>query len=97
MERISSYGEKSLIKKTEKILHSLFWEYKWESVKKNLTSPFVIARVLELGNPEQFRIFSELVGEETIKNFLREKGKKLLSPQSFNFWRIYYSIDEAKS
>lgn len=83
MERISSYGEKNLIKQTEKILHSLFWEYKWESVKKNLTSPFVIARVLELGNPEQFRIFSELVGEETIKNFLREKGEILKFSDNF--------------
>jgi hypothetical protein len=76
------------------ILKPLFWEYDWGSVKENLTSPFVIARILELGNPEQFRLFAELVGNEIIKKFLYKKGKKLLSPQSFNFWRLYYQKNE---
>jgi len=76
------------------ILKSLLWEYNWRSVKKNLTDSFIIARVLELGRPEQFRLFSELVGNEVIKTFLLKRGKKLLSPQSFNFWRLYYDKNE---
>jgi hypothetical protein len=32
-----------------KILKELFWDYKWNSVLKKLDSPFVIARVLEIG------------------------------------------------
>jgi len=76
------------------ILKPLFWEYDWTSLKENLTSPFVIARVLELGNPEQFHLFAELVGNELIKAFLDESGERLLSPQSFNFWQLYYQKNE---
>lgn len=79
------------------ILKPLFWEYQWTSVKQNLTSPFVIARVLELANPEQFRLFASMVGNETIKAFLNEKGAKLLSPQSYNFWRLYYQQNETSN
>ena len=83
-------------KRTElDILKPLFWEYHWTSVKQNLTSPAVIARVLELGNPEQFRLFASIVGNETIKAFLNEKGANLLSPQSYNFWRLYYQQNES--
>lgn len=76
------------------ILRPLFWEYDWNSVREKLNSPFVIARILELGNPEQFHVLAELVGDEVIKTFLREKGERLLSPQSFNFWRLYYQRNE---
>ncbi len=78
----------------QEILKPLFWEYDWASVRENLTSPFVIARILELGNQEQFHIFAGLIGHEPIKAFLELKGEKLLSPQSLNFWRLYYERNE---
>lgn len=78
-------------KKEIKKLKILFWDYKWESVEKNLDSPLVISRILELGNPEQFEILSGFLGHEKIYRFLKEKGKKLLSKKSFNFWKIYYA------
>lgn len=68
----------------------LFWDYEWDSVKKNLNSPFVIARVLEMGNPEQFKILVSVVGDDKIIKFLQESGERLLSRKSLNFWRIYY-------
>jgi len=71
-------------------LKPLFWEYKWESVRENLASPLVISRVLEMANPEQFKIFSSVVGDEEIINFLKTKGEKMLSKRSFNFWKLYY-------
>jgi hypothetical protein len=76
------------------ILKPLFWGYKWDSVKENLDSPFVIARVLEFGDPEQVEVFINLVGEDSIKRFLKEKGKKLLSPRSYNFWKIVFLGEE---
>lgn len=78
----------------KKVLFPLFWEYDIDSLAKNLTSPFVIARVLELGNPQQFFIFTRMVGNKVIKTFINEKGEKLLSPQSYNFWRLYYRRQE---
>lgn len=83
-------SKKSKLKDKIDRLKSLFWEYKLESLKKNLKSPIIIARVLEMGNPEQFRIFSSLVGDETIYKFVEEKGKKMLSKRSFNYWKLYY-------
>ena len=71
-------------------IKNLFWEYEWDSVKKRIDSVFVIAKVLEMGTPEQFKILEKIVGREKIKKFLAEKGKKLLSPVSYNFWKNYY-------
>jgi len=71
-------------------LRLLFWEYKWETVKENMDSVFVISKILELGNPEQIKILEKTVGKEKIRNFLKEKGRKLLSPKSYNFWKNYY-------
>lgn len=76
-------------KNFKKIL-PLFWDYELDSLKKNFTSPFVIARVLELANPEQFRIFSSAIGDELIVKFIEEKGQKMLSKRSLNYWRLYY-------
>ncbi len=52
-----------------KILKELFWEYKWGSVKKKLNSHFVISRVLEMGTPEQYKVFKNKVGKKIIINF----------------------------
>jgi len=80
----------SLSKEELEKLKPLFWEYQWESVKENLTSPVVISRVLEVANPEQFKIFSSVVGDEEIIKFLATKGEKMLSRKSLNYWRLYY-------
>jgi hypothetical protein len=77
--------------KNIKILKELFWDYKWNSVLKKLDSPFVIARVLEIGNKEQVKILEKAIGKEKIKNFLK-KYENLLSKQSLNFWKLCYGI-----
>jgi hypothetical protein len=76
------------------IIQNLFWDYDTNSLKYHLTSPFVIARILELGTPQQFKTFEKMVGSSCIKDFLKTKGKKLLTDESFNFWKIYYKLDE---
>ncbi|MEN3046983.1 MAG: hypothetical protein ABDH49_08440 [Candidatus Hydrothermales bacterium] len=76
-----------------KTLKDLFWDYEWESVLKNIDSPFVIARVLEIGNKEQVKEFINLVGSEKIKEFLK-KYPRLLSKESRNFWKLCYGVKE---
>lgn len=78
------------------ILQDLFWDYNWESVLKNLDSPFVIARVLEIGNKQQVKEFIFYVGSQKIKEFLK-KYDKLLSKQSRNFWRLCYGIGDKET
>lgn len=75
------------------ILKDLFWDYKWDSVIKNLDSPFVIARVLEIGNKEQVKEFLSHIGSEKIINFLKKYGN-LLSKKSLNFWKLFYRIEK---
>ncbi|MCX7771340.1 MAG: hypothetical protein N2202_09740 [Proteobacteria bacterium] len=82
---------------TVKKLRPLFWEYDLKSLQDNLSSPFVIARVLEISNPEQFRIYSSLVKEDVIVDFLEKKGQKLLSKRAYNFWQLYYEKKANKS
>lgn len=77
-------------KKNLERLKPIFWEYEWDSVRKNLTSPVIIAKLLEMANPEQFKIFSSLVGDEEIKRFLEKKGEKRLSKKAYNYWKLYY-------
>jgi len=77
------------------ILKPLFWDYDWASVKQNLLSPFVIARVLELGGPEQFRVLAKVIGNDAIRAFLVQKGIRLLSRRSYNFWQLFYQRHES--
>ena len=52
--------------KNLKILKELFWDYEWNSVLKKLDSPFVIARVLEIGNKEQVKALEKALGVKKI-------------------------------
>jgi hypothetical protein len=82
--------------KNLKILKELFWDYNWDSVVEKLDSPFVIARVLEIGNKEQVKELEKAIGKEKIKDFLK-KYEKLLSEQSLNFWRLCYGIKSKRT
>jgi hypothetical protein len=74
-------------------LKPLFWDYDSESVKRHLDSAFVISRILELGDPDQFEVYRNAVSDEKIKEFIKsEKARRLLSKRSLNFWQIYYGI-----
>uniref|UniRef100_A0A7V5XFB3 DUF6922 domain-containing protein n=1 Tax=Thermodesulfobacterium geofontis TaxID=1295609 RepID=A0A7V5XFB3_9BACT len=81
--------------KNLKILKELFWDYEWNSVLKKLDSPFVIARVLEIGNKDQVKELEKVVGKEKIKNFLKNY-ENLLSKQSLNFWKLCYGVKSKK-
>lgn len=95
--RMMSFVETYEIKDELEKLKPLFWDYEWKSLKKNLTSPFVISRVLEVANPEQFRIFSSAVGDDKIIEFLEKKGERMLSKRAFNYWKLYYEKKIKKS
>lgn len=86
--KVKSKGNKNL-----NILKDLFWDYKWRSVVKNLASPFVIARVLEIGNKEQVKTLISCIGDEKIMEFLKTHDK-LLTKLSRNFWKLCYGIKE---
>lgn len=89
---------KKLYKETKfhlKQIKNLFWDYKWESVIDNLESPFVIARILEMGSKKQVKKFISIIGDQKIIDFLEKYGK-LLSKQSLNFWKLVYQNKSSK-
>ncbi len=71
-------------------LKNLFWDYNWDSVLKNLNSPYVIARLLEIGGEEEVKIFLSKVSQKKIREFLKNYGSKLLSEINYNFWVKFY-------
>ena len=85
MEKLSKVNAKELSK-----LKELFWDYEWESVVNNLSSPFVISRILEIGNSEQVKILIKHIGKEALKRYIEKYAEKHLSKLSCNFWKIYY-------
>ena len=87
---------RSVNNKNLKILKELFWDYKWNSVLKRLHSPFVIARVLEIGNKNQVKELEKAIGKEKIKDFLKNYPR-LLSKSSLNFWRLCYGIQKKET
>ncbi len=68
----------------------MFWDYNWDSVLKNLNSPYVIARLLEIGGEEEVKIFLSKVSQKKIREFLKNYGSKLLSEINYNFWVKFY-------
>ncbi len=83
--------QKNLIKISDSF-KNLFWDYKIEDVLSNLDNDIVIARVLELGDVEDFKFLKENVPKEKFINFLKKRGKKLLTRVSFNFWSTYFGL-----
>jgi hypothetical protein len=80
--------------KNLEILKELFWDYKWNSVLEKLDSPFVIARVLEIGDEDQVRTLIKEIGDDKIIDFLKKYGKRMLSKISYNFWCHFYGISD---
>lgn len=73
-------------------LKRLFWDYNFNDIISNFDNDVVIERVFELGDIEDFLILKEKVSKEKLILYLKRKGKKRLSKQSFNFWKLYYGI-----
>ena len=76
------------------ILKNLFWDYKWNSVLQKLDSPFVIARVLEIGDEEQVKVLEMEIRREKMIEFLKKYGERMLSKISYNFWCYCYGISK---
>lgn len=80
--------------KNLEILKELFWDYEWSSVLEKIDSPFVIARVLEIGDEEQVKTLEKAIGKRKIRRFLKKYGKRFLSEMSYNFWSYCYETNK---
>lgn len=75
-------------------LKTLFWEYDFDDILKDLSNIVVIERVLELGDQEQINVLFKNVDRQKIIEYLESIGKRRLSKKSYNFWREYFGINK---
>ncbi len=68
---------------------SLFWDA--EKINPGKNKRFIIERILELGDVDDFRWAVSFYTKEDIKNALLKSRK--LSKKSANFWKAYFNIN----
>jgi hypothetical protein len=71
---------------------SLFWDV--ENLNPLENKRFIIERVLDLGDVEDFRWIMSFYGEKEIKTTLLQS--KRISQKSANFWKLYFNINSKK-
>jgi len=71
---------------------SLFWDTENLDPQKN--EKFIIERILNFGNEEDFHWALEFYGEEKIKKAVLENNA--ISRKSVFFWCNYFNLDKGK-
>jgi hypothetical protein len=64
-----------------------FQEYDLDSLELERDANLVIQRTLEHGTWDEVRWLFGTYGRPRIRAFVRERGERLLSPVTFNYWR----------
>lgn len=69
---------------------SLFWDVNPEKLDMEKDAQFIIGRVLDYGNPREWRLIRRIYGESKIGGIA--KGHTFTDPRSANFWALILSI-----
>lgn len=69
----------------------LFWDIDLHDLDPQRHQKFIIERILNRGEIEDFKWAVQFYGEETVKNVLIKSRK--LDAKSLNFWCHYFNID----
>ena len=75
-------------------LEWLFPEYDFAEMRLSSHQGVVIERVLEKGSWEQVRWLFTTYGEETVTEWVRKHGFRLLSKRSFALWTLALDVKE---
>jgi hypothetical protein len=75
-------------------LEWLFPEYDFAEMGLSSHQGVIIERVLEKGSWEQVRWLFKVFGEETIAEWVRKHGFRMLSRRSFALWKLSLDIKE---
>ena len=68
---------------------SMFWDVDVIDIEKN--EKFIIGRILDFGDTDDFKWAMRVYGEEKIKKGILKS--RTLSGKSLSFWSQYFSID----
>jgi hypothetical protein len=75
-------------------LEWLFPEYDFAEMGLSNHQGVIIERVLEKGSWEQVRWLFTTYGEETVTEWVRKHGFRLLSKRSFALWKLALDVKE---
>lgn len=75
-------------------LEPYFQEYDVHALDLDRDADLIIQRTLEHGTWDEVRWLFKTYGGSRIRAFLRERGERLLSPVTFNYWRKLLGIRE---
>jgi hypothetical protein len=64
-----------------------FQEYDLEALKLKRDANLIIQRTLEHGSWDEIRWMFRVYGKRRVQTFLRERGERMLSRVTFNYWR----------
>ena len=71
---------------------NLFWDTDLNSLDPKANRQFIISRILNLGDVEDFRWAMDFYGSEAIKKQVKESRN--LDEKSLFFWRQYFNLSE---
>lgn len=69
-----------------------FQEYDLASLDGQQDAALIMQRTLEYGTWEEVRWLFRQYGKAPIRSFVRERGERMLSPVTFNYWRKLLGI-----
>lgn len=77
-----------------KHLHKYFWDVDFKTVDKQKDKKYIIARILEYGDPKAVRWLLQSYQARSIKNVLM--ASRQFSEKTANFWAKYFSLSKNK-
>ncbi len=69
-----------------------FQEYDLASLDGERDAALIMQRTLEYGTWEEVRWLFRQYGKAHIRDFVRKRGERMLSPVTFNYWRKLLGI-----
>ncbi|MCJ7621513.1 MAG: hypothetical protein MUP64_14985 [Anaerolineae bacterium] len=75
-------------------LRQYFQEYDPQDLDLDRDQNLIVQRTLEYGTSEEVRWLFGIYGGSRIRSFVEERGERLLSRVTFNYWRKLLEIEQ---
>lgn len=78
-------------------LRPLFWELDTQALRWDADAGTILGRLLYEGGLEHVRIARSRFGDETIRNWIRHRRGRGLSPQRLRFWELILELPDGEA
>ncbi len=76
-------------------LRPFFWDVDFCSLQWNRDRRFIVSRILSKGDDAAIRWMRKVVGERSLRTYVRE-GLRVLSPRQDRYWRLVLGLSPRK-